>query len=88
LKRKHVDVMKAETIVPSTTALLIIRVLVEPGSSVPLRAYIRETDDVALGFEHLSTVADVETALGIVREWMERALERGSAEDVLPAPSV
>lgn len=48
--------MKAETMVPSTTALLIIRVVVETGSSVPLRAYIRETDNVSMGFEHLSTV--------------------------------
>jgi hypothetical protein len=69
---------------PPATALLIIRVVVERGSLVPLRAYLRETDDVSLGFEHLSTVSDVEAALGIVREWMERALELGSAEDRLP----
>ena len=72
--------------VPPATALLIIRLVVERESSEPLRAYIRDAGDVSLGFEHFSTVSDVEAALKIVREWMERALELGSAEDLLPAP--
>ena len=68
------------------TALLVIRVSVERGSLLPLRAYIRETNDVSLGFERLSTVADVEAVLGIVRAWLESVLEAGALDDVVTAP--
>ncbi len=68
------------------TALLVIRVRVERGSLLPLRAYIRETSDVSLGFERLSTVTDVEAALGIVRAWLEDVLEAGARDDVGTAP--
>ena len=67
-------------------ALLVIRVRVERGSLLPLRAYIRETSNVSLGFERLTTVTDVETALGIVRAWLENALEAGTPDDVVSAP--
>ena len=68
------------------TALLVIRVSVERGSLLPLRAYIRETSDVSLGFERFSTVTDVEAALGIVRAWLESVLEVGALDDVVTAP--
>ncbi len=68
------------------TALLVIRVRVERGSLLPLRAYIRETSDVSLGVERLSTVTDVEAALRIVRAWLENALEAGALDDVVTAP--
>ena len=69
------------------TALLVVRVVVERESPLPLRAYIRETGDVSLGFERLSTVTDVETALGIVRAWLENVLEAGTPADVVtPLP--
>jgi hypothetical protein len=78
--------MEAVTTLSEATALLIIRVVVERGSSVPLRAYIRDTDDISLGFEHVSTVVDVEAALAVVRAWLERALDPGAVgEAVVPA---
>jgi hypothetical protein len=53
------------------TALLVLRVWIEHGSSLPLRAYIRETGDVSQGFDGTSTVTDVEAAVGAVRTWLE-----------------
>ena len=69
-------------------ALLVTRVRVERGSFLPLRAYIRETSDVSLGFERVVTVTDVETALGIVRAWLENVLEAGTLDDVVPTPAL
>ena len=69
-----VSCMDARQMGPPATALLIIRVVIQPGSTMPLRAYIREGGDVSLGFGRLSTVSDVDSALAIVRAWMERAL--------------
>ncbi len=68
------------------TALLIVRAVVERGSALPLRAYIQETSDVSRGFERLSTVTDVETAVGIVRAWLEDVIEAGALDDVVTAP--
>jgi hypothetical protein len=56
------------------TGLLIIRMTVERGSATPLRAYIREADDVSDGFGVPITVSDVEAALEIVRAFLERAV--------------
>ena len=47
----------------SSTALLTIRAWCEDGSEHPLRAEIRLTNDVALGFQHALTVADAERDL-------------------------
>ena len=67
------------------TALLVIRVRVERGSLRPLRAYIRETSNVSLGFERLSTIADAEAALGIVRTWLGNVPKAGALDDVVTA---
>ena len=53
------------------TALLVLRAWIEHGSSLPLRAYLRETSDVSLGFEHTMTVTDVDAAVDAVRTWLE-----------------
>jgi hypothetical protein len=57
------------------TALLVLRVWIEHGSTLPLRAYIRETIDVSVGFERTSTLTDVEAAVDAVRVWLEALLE-------------
>jgi hypothetical protein len=78
-------VMEVVTSVSEATGLLIIRAVVEPGSSTPLRAYIRETGDVSIGFERTTTVADVEAALAVVRTWLDRTLDAGRlGESVAP----
>lgn len=64
------------------TALLIIRAWIEHGSLMPLRVYIRETDDVSLGFARTSTVVDIDAALEIVRGWLEEVLDAGAPTDV------
>lgn len=66
-------------------ALLVLRVWLEHGSRLPLRAYVRKTNDVALGFDAPSTLTDVEAAVDEVRTWLESLLETvtvdGSATD-------
>jgi hypothetical protein len=56
------------------TALLVLRVWIEHGSRLPLRAYIRETSDVSLGFERTSNITDVEVAVDAVRTWLDGLL--------------
>lgn len=68
------------------TALLVIRVVIERGSSAPLRAYIRQTGNVSLGFERPSTVTDVEATLALARTWLEHAIEAGASTDGVAAP--
>lgn len=68
------------------TALLVIRVVVERGSLLRLRAYIRQTSNVSRGFERFSTVTNVEAAITIVRDWLDNALDAGTNDDGLPAP--
>jgi hypothetical protein len=63
------------------TALLVLRVWIEHGSSLPLRAYIRETSNVSHGFQGTTTVTDVEAAVGAVRTWLEGLLP----DDLAPA---
>jgi hypothetical protein len=58
----------------STTALLTIRAWCEDGSEHPLRAEIRLTNDVASGFQHSLTVADVERVVEAVRGFLEDLL--------------
>jgi hypothetical protein len=53
------------------TGLLIIRVWVEPGSSSSLRVQIRLTPDVSLGVERSETTTEAETAIEIVRAWLQ-----------------
>ena len=50
---------------------MVISAWFEPGSSKPLRAYIRSTADVSKGFQHDTTVADADTASGAVKAWLE-----------------
>lgn len=69
------------------TALLVLRVWMERGSALPLRAYIRQTSDVSRGFEAASTETDVEAAVGAVRTWLEGLMDAertAGAADVPP----
>lgn len=52
------------------TALFIVRLRFEAGSSRPMRAEIRMTRDVTVGFEAVSTVTDVEAAVDLLRSWL------------------
>lgn len=52
------------------TGLLIIRAWIEEGSSEPLRAQIRLTGDVSIGFERELTLARTEEVCAAVREWL------------------
>jgi hypothetical protein len=61
-------------------ALLVLRAWIELGSSLPLRAYIRETADVSRGFERSSTVTDVDAAVDAVRAWLEGMLAEHAAD--------
>jgi hypothetical protein len=55
----------------SPVALLTIRAWCEDGSDHPLRAEIRLTRDVSVGFQHQLTVAHVETVVEAVRAFLE-----------------
>ena len=52
------------------TALFLIRLRFEAGSSRQMRAEIRMTRDVTAGFQESLTVTDVESAVALLREWL------------------
>ena len=52
------------------TALFLVRVRFEAGSTQPMRAEVRMTPDVTAGFGASSTVTDVEAAVTLLREWL------------------
>ncbi len=64
---------------PFRTGLLIIRVWTEEGSSTPLRVDIRTTVHVSKGIESEQTVADADTAVTIVQEWLAQFIKSNSA---------
>jgi hypothetical protein len=54
-----------------STGLLIIRARLEPGSSSPLRAEIRLTTHVALGFERSLILSQPGAVVEVVRAWLD-----------------
>ena len=56
------------------TSLLIIRAWVEPGSERSLRAFVRHTRDVSVGFEHAETLTDADATAEVVRLWLRDVL--------------
>jgi hypothetical protein len=52
------------------TGLLIIRAWIEEGSSEPLRAQVRITNDVSSGFERTFELARAELVVAAVQEWL------------------
>ena len=56
------------------TGLLIIRAWLEPGSREPLRVHVRQTTDVAGGFDGASTLTDSDGVVAAVRGWLDRVL--------------
>jgi hypothetical protein len=56
------------------TGLLIIRAWIEEGSSEPLRAQIRISDDVADGFSRTVTLSRPEAVCAVVGEWLAQIL--------------
>lgn len=57
------------------TGLLIIRAWIEEGSSEPLRAHIRISDDVADGFRSTVTLCRPEAVCAEVEEWLAQILD-------------
>ena len=57
------------------TGLLIIRAYAQPESSLPLRAQIRLTRDVATGIERTVNLADPDAAAEVVRAWLASILD-------------
>ena len=68
------------SITRTRTGLLIIRAWLEPGSSSPLRVYIRSTTDISQGFDHTLTVVQEEATIEVVQAWLSEML--ASARDV------
>lgn len=56
------------------TSLMIIRAWTEPGSSEPLRARIRCSNDVSAGFETEATFARPEAVVSAVESWLAELL--------------
>lgn len=54
--------------------MLIIRAWIEDGSSEPLRAHIRITDDVSAGVERTLTLTQPDAASAVVHEWLTKIL--------------
>ena len=63
------------------TGLLIIRAWVEEGSSEPLRANIRATTDVSVGFERAVTLAQAGEVGVTVQEWLAEVLGDAAPEE-------
>lgn len=61
------------------TALLVLRVWMERGSVLPMRAYIHRTADVSLGFQQSTVETDIEAAVSAVRTWLEGFLDADAA---------
>ena len=57
------------------TGLLIIRAWVEPGSTDPLRAQIRVTNDISTGIERTVALAESETVMELVDKWLHAIVE-------------
>lgn len=56
------------------TGLFIIRAWIEEGSSEPLRAHIRISDDVADGFRRTLTLSRPEAVCAEVGQWLAQIL--------------
>jgi hypothetical protein len=56
---------------------MIIRAWVEQGSSRPLRAHVRLTNDIPAGFAREVTLADVAAVSAAVEAWLEDVLLDG-----------
>ena len=57
------------------TGLLIIRAWLEPGSTDPLRAQIRVTTDISTGIERTVALAESDTVMKLVDEWLQGIIE-------------
>jgi hypothetical protein len=57
------------------TGLLIIRAWTEPGSTEPLRAQIRVTQDISTGIERTVALAQSDTVMELVDEWLQAIVE-------------
>lgn len=53
------------------TGLLIIRAWIEPGSTEPLRAFIRVTTDVSEGVERTLTLSRADDVHAAVQDWLD-----------------
>jgi hypothetical protein len=63
------------------TGLLIIRAWVEPGSTDPLRAQIRVTNDISTGIERTVALAQSGTVIDLVDEWLQAIVEPTETSD-------
>ena len=63
------------------TGLLIIRAWLEPGSTEPLRAHIRVTSDISAGIEQSVALAESDTVIELVDEWLQGIVEADPAAD-------
>lgn len=61
----------AEALSSDRTGLMIIRVWTEQGSSEPLRAQLRVTNDVSAGFDREVTFSRPEAVCTVVAQWLE-----------------
>jgi hypothetical protein len=57
------------------TGLLIIRAWVEEGSTEPLRAQVRVTNDISTGIERSVALGQSDTVMELVDEWLQTILE-------------
>ena len=63
------------------TGLLIIRAWLEPGSTEPLRAQIRVTSDISTGIERTVALAESDTVMELVDEWLQGIVDAGATVD-------
>ena len=64
------------------TGLLIIRAWLEPGSiGAAARAQIRVTTDISTGIERTVALAESDTVMELVDEWLQGIVDAGETVD-------
>jgi len=63
------------------TGLLIINAWIEEGSSEPLRAQLRFSNDVSAGFDRTMTLARPEEICAVIVDWLAGIVQNASQPD-------
>jgi len=69
------------SVIADHVGITIIRAWIEDGSSEPLRAHIRITNDVSAGFERTLTLSQPEAVCSTVQEWLADMLRGAEQPD-------
>lgn len=64
------------------TGLMVIRVWIEEGSANPLRAVIRQTENVSAGFSSATTLSEAASVLDEVKAFLIKVTQQKTSRGV------